>query len=111
MAKNELDTRFTKFGTVSFAGVTQVNDFIGHLEDGKLMGTRCKKCGKQYKKEPLILVKLFFDKQIQKHAEKHGTEYRKHPAQKLGIKRKIDRHLYACRAVSVLKCETLKTVL
>ena len=48
MAKNELDTRFTKFGTVSFAGVTQVNDFIGYLEQGKLMGTRCKKCGKYF---------------------------------------------------------------
>lgn len=48
MAKNELDTRFAQFGTVSFAGVTQINDFIGYLEEGKLMGTRCKKCGKQY---------------------------------------------------------------
>ena len=48
MAKNELDTRFSEFGTVSFAAVTQVNDFIGHLKDGKLMGARCVKCGKNY---------------------------------------------------------------
>ncbi len=48
MAKNELDTRFTEFGTVSFAAVTRVNDFIGHLENGKLMGTRCVKCGKTF---------------------------------------------------------------
>lgn len=48
MGKNELDTRFTKFGTVSFAGVTQVNDFISHLEEGKLMGTRCKQCGERF---------------------------------------------------------------
>jgi uncharacterized protein len=48
MAKKELDTRFSKFGTVSFAGVTQVNDFIGYLEAGKLMGTRCVKCGKRF---------------------------------------------------------------
>ncbi len=46
MAKNELDTRFSEFGTVSFASVTRVNDFIGHLEAGKLTGTRCAKCAK-----------------------------------------------------------------
>ena len=48
MAKNELDTRFSEFGTVSFASVTRVNDFIGHLHEGKLMGTRCVKCGKTF---------------------------------------------------------------
>ncbi len=48
MAKQELDTRFAKFGTVSFASVTQVNDFIGYLEKGKLMGTKCKKCGRRF---------------------------------------------------------------
>ena len=45
MSKKEIDNRFNKFGTVSFTGVTRVNDFIGYLEQGKLMGTRCKKCG------------------------------------------------------------------
>jgi uncharacterized OB-fold protein len=48
MGKKELDTRFNKFGTVSFAGVTQINDFIGYLEQGKLMGTRCKTSGRYY---------------------------------------------------------------
>jgi uncharacterized OB-fold protein len=48
MAKKELDKRFAKFGTVSFAAVTQVNDFIDHLEQGKLMGTRCIDCGRHY---------------------------------------------------------------
>jgi hypothetical protein len=48
MAKNELDTRFSKFGTISFASVTKVNDFIGYLDDGKVEGTKCKKCGKLF---------------------------------------------------------------
>ncbi len=48
MAKNELDERFARFGTVSFASVTQVNDFVGYLEEGKLMGTRCRTCGKSF---------------------------------------------------------------
>jgi uncharacterized protein len=48
MAKNELDTRFSEFGTVSFAAVTRVNDFIGYLQDGKVAGTRCVKCGKTF---------------------------------------------------------------
>jgi len=48
MAKKEMDVRFSQFGTVSFAGVTQVNDFIGYLEEGKVMGTRCKESGKKY---------------------------------------------------------------
>ncbi|MEN6465930.1 MAG: Zn-ribbon domain-containing OB-fold protein [Syntrophaceae bacterium] len=48
MAKKETDTRFSKFGTVSFTGISRINDFIGHLEGGKLMGTKCKKCGVNY---------------------------------------------------------------
>jgi uncharacterized OB-fold protein len=43
--KKEMDTRFSKFGTVSFTSITKVNDFIDHLEKGKVMGTRCKDCG------------------------------------------------------------------
>jgi len=46
MAKKEKDIRFSKFGTVSFTGITKVNDFIDYLEQGKLMGTRCKKTGR-----------------------------------------------------------------
>lgn len=43
--KKEADVRFKKFGTVSFTGITKINDFIGYLEDGKVMGTVCKDCG------------------------------------------------------------------
>ncbi len=45
MGRKELDTRFSRFGMVSFAGVTQVNDFIDYLESGRLMGTKCSQCG------------------------------------------------------------------
>lgn len=48
MAKNEKDTRFEKFGTVNFMSVSKVNDFIDYLEAGKIMGTRCKECGRRY---------------------------------------------------------------
>lgn len=43
--KKEIDDRFKKFGTVSFTSITRVNDFIDHLDKGKVMGTRCKDCG------------------------------------------------------------------
>jgi len=45
MAKKDVDDRFRKFGTVSFTAITKTNDFVGHLEQGKIMGTRCKQCG------------------------------------------------------------------
>ncbi|MBW2610304.1 MAG: Zn-ribbon domain-containing OB-fold protein [Deltaproteobacteria bacterium] len=45
MAKREVDDRFKKFGTVSFASITKVNDFIDKLEQGNVSGTRCKECG------------------------------------------------------------------
>ena len=45
MAKKEVDNRFKKFGTVSFTGITKTNDFISYLEEGKIMGTKCKDCG------------------------------------------------------------------
>lgn len=45
MGKKDADVRFSKFGTVSFTATTKVNDFIGSLEQGKVMGTRCKGCG------------------------------------------------------------------
>ena len=48
MAKNEKDTRFENFGTVNFMSVSKVNDFIDYLEAGKIMGTRCKECGRRY---------------------------------------------------------------
>ena len=43
--KREVDDRFKKFGTVSFASITKVNDFVSHLDEGKVTGTRCKDCG------------------------------------------------------------------
>jgi uncharacterized OB-fold protein len=43
--KKEIDDRFKRFGTVSFTSVTKVNDFVDHLEKGKVMGTRCLDCG------------------------------------------------------------------
>ena len=46
--KKEMDDRFKKFGTVSFTAITKTNDFIGHLENGKVMGTRCKDCGLEF---------------------------------------------------------------
>jgi uncharacterized protein len=46
--KKEVDDRFKKFGTVSFTGITKVNDFIGHLEDGNIKATRCRDCGQVF---------------------------------------------------------------
>ena len=43
--KREMDTRFSKFGTVSFTAITKINDFIDHLEEGSVMATRCTDCG------------------------------------------------------------------
>jgi uncharacterized OB-fold protein len=43
--KKEVDDRFSKFGTVSFTSISKVNDFIDYLAQGKVMGTKCKKCG------------------------------------------------------------------
>lgn len=45
MAKKDVDDRFKKFGTVSFTKISKVNDFIGYLEQGKVMATKCKACG------------------------------------------------------------------
>ena len=46
--KKEADLRFNKFGTVSFTATTKINDFIDHLENGQVMGTRCNDCGQDY---------------------------------------------------------------
>ena len=48
MAEKEVDDRFKRFGTVSFTAITKTNDFIGYLEKGKVMGTRCKGCAAIY---------------------------------------------------------------
>ncbi|VEN74374.1 DNA-binding protein [Candidatus Desulfarcum epimagneticum] len=46
--KKETDDRFKKFGTVSFTSISKINDFIDYLEDGKLMGSGCEKCGQVF---------------------------------------------------------------
>ena len=46
--KREVDDRFKKFGTVSFASITKVNDFVSHLDEDRITGTRCKDCGKVF---------------------------------------------------------------
>jgi uncharacterized OB-fold protein len=48
MAKKEVDDRFKKFGTVSFTAISKTNDFIDYLEEGRVMGTRCKDCGARF---------------------------------------------------------------
>jgi len=39
---------FEKFGKIGFVSETKVGSFVKHLEDGKIMATRCSKCGKLY---------------------------------------------------------------
>jgi uncharacterized protein len=48
MSKKEQDIRFGKFGTVSFTQTTKVNDFIDHLEEGKVMYSHCNTCGADF---------------------------------------------------------------
>lgn len=36
---------FKWFGKVNFSPYTKVTDFAQHLKDGRLMGTKCRKCG------------------------------------------------------------------
>jgi uncharacterized OB-fold protein len=46
--KKKEDLRFGKFGTVSFTQTTRVNDFIDHLENGKVMASQCQSCSKTF---------------------------------------------------------------
>ena len=46
--KKQEDVRFGKFGTVSFTQTTRINDFIDHLENGKVMYSNCNNCGANY---------------------------------------------------------------
>ncbi len=39
---------FENFGTVSFTTEAKAANFISHLEAGKVMATRCRKCGASY---------------------------------------------------------------
>jgi uncharacterized OB-fold protein len=40
--------KFEKFGTVSFTKEAKAADFISHLEQGKIMATKCQSCGRVY---------------------------------------------------------------
>ena len=39
---------FENFGTVSFTAESKTEEFLNYLEQGKVMTTRCKKCGTTY---------------------------------------------------------------
>jgi len=39
---------FENFGTVSFTTEAKTADFISYLEQGKIMATKCQKCGTRY---------------------------------------------------------------
>ncbi|MCK4439383.1 Zn-ribbon domain-containing OB-fold protein [Candidatus Bathyarchaeota archaeon] len=39
---------FGKFGKIGYVSETKVADFMKYLEQGKIMATRCSKCGKLY---------------------------------------------------------------
>jgi len=39
---------FDSFGTISFTSEAKAEEFVTYLEQGKVMTTRCKKCGTQY---------------------------------------------------------------
>lgn len=39
---------FENFGVVSFTAETKASDFVGYLEKGNVMATRCRRCGTNY---------------------------------------------------------------
>ncbi|RLC07490.1 MAG: DNA-binding protein [Deltaproteobacteria bacterium] len=39
---------FEKFGAVNFTSETKASDFVKFLEEGKVMTTKCTRCGKVY---------------------------------------------------------------
>jgi len=39
---------FGKFGKVSYVAETKVQDFVKYLEQGKIMGSKCKNCKRVY---------------------------------------------------------------
>jgi uncharacterized OB-fold protein len=42
-----IEDMFKWFGKVNFTPYTRVSEFANHLKDGRLMGSRCKKCGQE----------------------------------------------------------------
>ena len=39
---------FERFGTVSFTSTSKVDHFVDLLDQGRVSGTRCRKCGKSF---------------------------------------------------------------
>jgi len=39
---------FGKFGKIGYVSETKVADFVKYLEEGKIMATKCSKCGRLY---------------------------------------------------------------
>ena len=39
---------FSRFGKMTYISETKVADFVKYLEEGKIMATRCSRCGKLY---------------------------------------------------------------
>jgi len=39
---------FEKFGVVSYTAQTKASEFVKFLEEGKVVGTKCKECGEIY---------------------------------------------------------------
>lgn len=39
---------FGRFGKIGYVSETKVADFVKYLEEGKIMATRCSRCGKLY---------------------------------------------------------------
>jgi uncharacterized OB-fold protein len=39
---------FENFGIVSFTAETKASDFVSYLEKGKVMATKCRRCGTNY---------------------------------------------------------------
>lgn len=39
---------FERFGKISYTRETKVADFVKHLEEGRIVATKCKGCGKLY---------------------------------------------------------------
>lgn len=46
--KPETDKRFAKFGVVGFTATSKVNKFMEYLEQGKVAGNACSKCGAKF---------------------------------------------------------------
>jgi hypothetical protein len=39
---------FEKFGKISYVSETKIQEFVKHLEEGKIVATKCKKCQRLY---------------------------------------------------------------